>query len=95
MKLSYDPAKNARNIAERSISFESARDFDWSTAAITEDLRKPYPERRFQALGLIGERLHMLVFTPRHGALHVISLRYANERERRRHARSQDPTRHP
>ena len=53
---------------------------------MTEDIRRPYPERRFQALGLIGEHLHMLVFTPRKGAVHVISLRRANTRERSRHA---------
>ncbi|WP_016611246.1 BrnT family toxin, partial [Yersinia pestis] len=48
-------------------------------------LRKEYPERRFQALGYIEERLHMLVFTPRNGKVHVISLRKANSREVKRY----------
>lgn len=39
-------------------------DFDFSTALIVEDQRHAYSERRFQALGLLGQRLHMLVFTP-------------------------------
>jgi uncharacterized DUF497 family protein len=32
-------------------------------------------------LGLIENRLHALVFTPREGAVRVISLRKANRRE--------------
>ncbi|AGX87067.1 4-hydroxybenzoate polyprenyltransferase [Candidatus Symbiobacter mobilis CR] len=41
-------------------------------ALIVEDLRQDYKERRFQALGFIGEHLCMLVFTPREGAVPVI-----------------------
>jgi uncharacterized protein len=86
MRFTYDPAKNERNMAERGLSFDLAEELDWSTALIAEDTRKRYAERRYQTLGLIGEHLHMLVFTPRDGALHVISLRRANKRERSRYA---------
>lgn len=86
MRYTYDPAKNERNVAERGLGFELAEEFDWSTALIAEDTRYAYPERRYQALGLIAEHLHMLVFTPRDGAVHVISLRRANKRERTRYA---------
>jgi uncharacterized protein len=79
--ITYDPIKNARNIALRGISFDRASEFDWSGALVVEDDRKDYGEARFQALGYIEERLHMLVFTPRAGGLHVISLRKANQRE--------------
>jgi hypothetical protein len=48
-------------------------------------------ERRYQALGYIDEHLHMLVFTPRDGAVHVISLRRANQRERTRYAAQTQP----
>ena len=86
MRLSYDPGKNERNIAERGLSFGLAAEFEWSTALVAEDTRQPYPESRYQALGWIGEHLHMLVFTPRDGVVHVISLRRANKRERSRYA---------
>jgi uncharacterized DUF497 family protein len=79
--ISFDPAKNERNIAERGISFDLAEEFQWDTALVVEDLRNDYGERRFQALGLIAGRLHALVFTPRAGRVHVISLRKANRRE--------------
>lgn len=83
--VSFDAAKNERNIASRGISFEVAEQFEWDTAMIAEDLRKEYGERRFQALGFIAGRLHAMVFTPRAGKVHVISLRKANRREMRRY----------
>lgn len=83
--VSFDPAKNERNIASRGISFEAAEQFEWDTALVAEDLRKEYGERRFQALGLIEGRLHAMVYTPRAGKVRVISLRKANRREVRRY----------
>ncbi len=91
MRLTYDPDKSARNEQERDMSFALAADFDWSTALIAEDQRRDYGERRFQALGFIGEHLCMLVFTPRGGVVHVISLRRANLRERNRYAAHTQP----
>jgi uncharacterized DUF497 family protein len=91
VRFTFDPAKHERNIAERGLAFELAEVFDWSTALIVEDTRQDYAERRFQALGLIEEHLHMLVFTPREGAIHVISLRRANQRERTRYAAQTQP----
>jgi uncharacterized protein len=78
---SFDAAKNAWNIATRGISFERAIAFEWDSALIVADTRRDYGERRFQAFGLIAERLHILVFTPRSGKTHIISLRKANTRE--------------
>jgi uncharacterized DUF497 family protein len=57
----------------------------WDSALIIEDSRRDYGERRFQALGLIEARLHMLVFTPRGSQVHVVSLRKANKREVKRY----------
>ncbi|MGB7739324.1 MAG: BrnT family toxin [Steroidobacteraceae bacterium] len=81
MPISFDPRKNERNIAERGLSFELVEEFEWDSALVVEDARRDYGERRFQALGLIADRLHALVFTPRAGRVHVISLRKANRRE--------------
>jgi uncharacterized protein len=81
MQLSFDPDKNERNIQERGLAFTLAADLDWATALIDEDTRLDYGERRFRALGCIGERLYALIFTPREDLVHVISLRKANARE--------------
>lgn len=91
MEIDFDTAKDERNIAERGISFKLAAQFDFSTAWIVEDTRQSYPERRFQALGLLGDRLHMLVFTPIPGGIRVISFRKANKREVRSYAQTTRP----
>ena len=78
MDISFDAAKNARNIPARGISFERALAFEWDSALIVADTRRNYGELRFQGFGLIAERLHVVVFTPRSGKTHIISLRKAN-----------------
>lgn len=85
MDVSFDSAKSDKNVRERGISFELAAGFEWVSALIVEDLRRDYGERRFQALGLIENRLYMMVFTPRANKAHVISLRKANKREVKRY----------
>ena len=57
MEITYDPAKNERNIRERGLSFERAIDFDFETARRVEDTRRDYGERRFLAVGYLDERL--------------------------------------
>lgn len=85
MKISFDPDKNARNVEARGISFDCALAFEWASAFLVEDVRRDYGEQRFQAIGYIDVRLHVLVFTPRGRTLHVISLRKANSREVKRY----------
>lgn len=81
MEIEFDPEKNARNIELRGISFEKAALFEWDSAAIIPDTRMDYGEPRYRAFGLIENRLHALVFTPREATIRVISLRKANRRE--------------
>jgi uncharacterized protein len=77
----WNPAKAAINRQNHGIPFSAVEGFDWETALVTEDHRHDYGEDRFVALGKIGGRVHVLVFTPRGGKVWVISLRKANERE--------------
>ena len=81
MQITYDPAKDSRNVEERGLSFARVWDFEWSTALIVEDDRFDYGECRYRAMGFIGDRLHVVVFPPRGDAVHVISFRKANKRE--------------
>jgi len=91
VKIEYDPAKNARNLAERGLSFEQARDLDMDHAVITPDVRKAYPEDRFVALAMLGVRLYVLCYTPIAGGIRVISFRKANPRERKRYEKARTP----
>ena len=85
MHIEFDPAKSARNLRERGLSFEHAAEFDFETAVIWIDHRKPYPEVRFSALGWLTGRVHSLVFAETAGGIRVISLRKANKREVKRY----------
>lgn len=86
MNITYDPDKNQRNIAERGISFDVAADFDFCSAWFINDTRFDYGETRYRALGLIDGRLHSLVFTETENGIRIISLRKANQRERKLYA---------
>ena len=81
LRISYDPAKNQRNIQERDLSFDDVAYFDFETALIAKDDRKEYGEVRYSALGLLDGRVHALVFTITTDGIRVISFRKANKRE--------------
>jgi uncharacterized DUF497 family protein len=70
------------------LPFERAVDLDWADAVILEDARNPYPERRFVAVGYLGNRLHVLCFTPAEEGIRIISFRKANQREARKHGKA-------
>ena len=86
--ISYDPAKNAKNLARGRPSFDEAAEFDFSTACIVPDARKDYGEARYIAYGVLGVRLHVLVFTETPSGIRAISFRKANRREVRRYENS-------
>ena len=88
MAVTFDLAKNAKNIAERGLSFERVAELDWDTAVIGEDTRHDYGEpRRLLVMARLDGRLHAAVATPRGEDLHVISFRKANRREVRRYGK--------
>lgn len=89
VKIEFDPIKNGRNIELRGLSFEAASAFDFETAWIVVDDRADYGETRYRALGILGARLHALVFTETPAGIRVISLRKANKREEGRYAKAE------
>ncbi len=87
MRISYDPAKNQRNIRDRGISFDSAAEFEFEDALYAVDKRKDYGEPRYIAVGMLGVRLHVLCFAETQEGIRVISFRKANAREVKRYAK--------
>ncbi|MDP3382086.1 MAG: BrnT family toxin [Phenylobacterium sp.] len=88
MELSFDPEKSARNEAERGLPFSMVEEFIWDTALVATDERFGYGEDRWIALGFIGARLFVLVFTETKDGIRVISFRKANAREAKRYAQA-------
>jgi uncharacterized protein len=87
--ITLDPPKNARNIAERGLSFERVADLDWDTAVVVEDTRRDYGETRLLVMARLDDRLHAVVGTPRGEDLHVISFRKANKKEVKRYGKKE------
>jgi uncharacterized protein len=79
VRITFDPTKNAKNIRDRGLSFDRARDFEFGTAQIESEYR--HGEWRRLAKGFLDNRLHMLVYKPEYGGIRVISFRKANKRE--------------
>ena len=48
---------------------------------VQEDTRYCYSEERYQLMGTIEQRLFVVVYTPRHQVIRIISARKANQRE--------------
>lgn len=89
VRITYDPAKNQRNIAERQLSFDQVAAFDFETELIHVDDRRDYSETRYVALGFVRGRLHVLCFAEEPDGIRVISFRKANSREVSRYAKVQ------
>ena len=82
MRITFDPAKRDRTLAERGLDFEDARlVFEGITIEI-EDTRKDYGERRILCYGQLQGRLVVIGYTPRGAARHIFSMRKANDREK-------------
>ena len=90
MNVTFDPAKDAANMAKHGVSLTEAAGFEWGTAVVWPDTRRDYGEPRMVALGYIGLRIMALVFVDRPPEQpterRIISLRKANSREVKRYA---------
>jgi len=82
MQYEWDEKKRVANLARHNVDFSTAADFEWNTALETIDKRFDYAEERWVALGYIGKRLHVLIYTFRAETIRLISLRRANKREK-------------
>jgi len=82
MRYEWNEGKSAANRAKHGLDFIEAEEFCWDTALETVDDRADYGEERWIALGLIGVRVHVMIYTKRGGNIRIISLRKANKRER-------------
>ena len=90
MNVTFDPAKDAANLAKHGFSLLDAVGFEWETAVVWPDTRRDYGEPRMAALGYIGLRIMSVVFVDRPPEQpterRIISLRKANSREVERYA---------
>ena len=84
MRISFDPAKRARTLAERGLDFADAA-IDFAGVAVElEDTRRDYGETRIICYGRLQGRLVVVGYVPRGATQHIFSMRKANAREQER-----------
>ncbi len=84
MKITFDPIKRAKTLADRGLDFADAQIVFEGVTVEIEDLRMDYGEPRILCFGLLEGRIVVVGYTPRGETSHVFSMRKANEREKKR-----------
>ncbi|MES3100847.1 BrnT family toxin [Sphingomonas faeni] len=84
MKIAFDPAKDASNIAKHGLSLGGFHGFDTDVVAIVDD-RFDYGETRFQARGRINGIGYCVIYVETDEGVRVISVRRAHDKEMRRY----------
>jgi uncharacterized DUF497 family protein len=87
MAISYDPAKRDETLAARGLDFADAETVFAGLLTESPDDRSDYGEERIVTVGYLGERMVVVVWTPRGEDRHIISMRKANKREQRRYGK--------
>ncbi|MGD9618267.1 MAG: BrnT family toxin [Alphaproteobacteria bacterium] len=82
MAIEFDHAKDAINIAVHGISLKAAEALLQGLTVEWNDRRRDYGETRMIAIGEIGERVFVCVYTPRGPIDRIISPRPASRKER-------------
>jgi uncharacterized DUF497 family protein len=81
MRITFDPAKRAKTLADRGLDFADAASVFAGVTLEFEDTRKDYGEIRVICFGYLEDRMVVVGYTPRGAGRHVFSMRKANERE--------------
>ncbi len=81
MEITFDPAKDAANLAKHGVSLSAAHDLNWDAMVARFDGRRNYGEPRAIGYAPIGARVYCVIFTDRDDVRRIISLRKANKKE--------------
>jgi uncharacterized DUF497 family protein len=84
MRITFNRDKRDLTLRERGLDFADAREVFAGRHATLPDDRKDYGELRFISAGMLGDRLVVIVWTPRGAARRIISMRHAHDKEVRR-----------
>jgi uncharacterized protein len=85
VQIEFDTDKREQTLNERGLDFARAVEVFAGRHFTAEDLREDFGEPRYITIGLLDERLIVMVWTPRGEARRMISMRKANEREQARY----------
>ena len=81
MVIEFDTVKRDKTLFERGLDFADSDKVFAGIHFMAPDDRFDYGEERFITIGLLDDRIVVIVWTPRNDARRIISMRYANDRE--------------
>lgn len=81
MNLEFDQSKRDKSLKERGLDFARANEVFSGITVTMSDNRHDYGEARLITVGMLDQRIVVLVWTPRGNNRRIISMRCANERE--------------
>jgi len=84
MRITCDPAKCQRTLAEQGLDMRRAKEVFAGIHFTRADDRFDYGEPRFVTVGMLDSRLVVFAWTPRGSARRIISMRHCHEREAKR-----------
>ncbi|MEE4137355.1 MAG: BrnT family toxin [Desulforhopalus sp.] len=90
MEIEFDQDKRDKTLQERGLDFARAGEVFVLVTVTIEDIRRDYGEMRYISVGLLDLRPVILVWTPRGKARRIISMRYANDREKEKYSKYLD-----
>lgn len=79
----WDEAKRKINLRKHGLDFADAPTVLEASSYSTEDIRFPYSERRYNALGYFQGDLVSITYTEQNDEIRIISFRLATRREKR------------
>ena len=82
MRIAFNPAKDAINLAKHGVSLALATQFDWLTGR-AQPARTVAGESRWKMLVAHAGTVYAVIFTRRGDLFWIISLRRASRKERR------------
>jgi uncharacterized DUF497 family protein len=82
MKIDFDLGKRLLTLETRGLDMARAEEILNGRAITFQDARRDYGEERFITIGLLDDRMVVLVWTQRGDVQRIISLRKANGREK-------------
>ncbi len=83
MKFEWNDEKNKINMKKHSLDFQDAELIFLGRTITFIDDRQDYGEDRYITLGELENRVIVVIHTQRNYALRIISMRKANEREKK------------
>jgi hypothetical protein len=85
LELEWDERKRQNALQRRQLDFADVERFEPESVRTEPDLRKDYGEPRFNSFGYLDSVLCTFCWTPRNGRVRIISMRKANDRERKKY----------